>query len=74
MKRMLRKLKPMNLNCLEVTGIVAKRFLGVPYTVISARTRAISNRVATSTAPTNVERPSTMPSRPAGERGLRSLR
>src|ERR1700676_4478098 len=32
-KRMLRKLTPMNFNCLEVTGIVAKRFLGVPYTV-----------------------------------------
>jgi len=28
-KRMLEKLKPMNFNCLEVTGIVAKRFLGV---------------------------------------------
>jgi hypothetical protein len=41
MKRMLGKLKPMNFNCLEVTGIVAKRFLGVPYTVVSAHSRHI---------------------------------
>jgi hypothetical protein len=40
-KRMLGKLKPMNFNCLEVTGIVAKRFLGVPYTVVSAHSRHI---------------------------------
>jgi hypothetical protein len=39
--RILGKLKPMNFNCLEVTGIVAKRFLGVPYTVISAHSRHI---------------------------------
>lgn len=41
MKRMLRKIKPMNFNCLEVTGIVAKRFLGIPYTVVSAHSRHI---------------------------------
>jgi hypothetical protein len=41
MTRMLGKLKPMNFNCLEVTGIVAKRFLGVPYTVVSAHSRHI---------------------------------
>jgi hypothetical protein len=40
-KRILGKLKPMNFNCLEVTGIVAKRFLGVPYTVVSAHSRHI---------------------------------
>jgi hypothetical protein len=40
-KRMLEKLKPMNFNCLEVTGIVAKRFLGVPYAVVSAHSRHI---------------------------------
>jgi hypothetical protein len=39
--RMLKKLKPLNFNCLEVTGIVAKRFLGVPYTVVSAHSRHI---------------------------------
>jgi hypothetical protein len=41
MGRMLGKLKPMNFNCLEVTGIVAKRFLGVPFTVVSAHSRHI---------------------------------
>jgi len=38
---MLAKVKPLNFNCLEVTGIAAKRFLGVPYTVISAHSRHI---------------------------------
>jgi hypothetical protein len=41
MKRMLGKLKLTNFNCLEVTGIVAKRFLGVRYTVVSAHSRHI---------------------------------
>lgn len=40
-KRMLEKVRPLNFNCLEVTGIVAKRFLGVPYTVVSAHSRHI---------------------------------
>jgi hypothetical protein len=40
-KRMLEKLKPMNFNCLEVTSIVAKRFLGVPYAVVLAHSRHI---------------------------------
>jgi len=39
LQRMLGKLKPLNFNCLEVTGIVARRFLGVPYTVVSAHSR-----------------------------------
>ena len=41
LQRMLGKLKPTNFNCLEVTGIMAKRFLGVPYTVVSAHSRHI---------------------------------
>jgi hypothetical protein len=41
LQRMLGKLRPLNFNCLEVTGIVAKRFLGVPYTVVSAHSRHI---------------------------------
>jgi hypothetical protein len=41
LKRMLGKLRPLNFNSLEVTGIVAKRFLGVPYTVVSAHSRHI---------------------------------
>jgi len=41
LERMLAKVKPLNFNCLEVTGIAAKRFLGVPYTVVSAHSRHI---------------------------------
>jgi hypothetical protein len=41
LQRMLEKLRPLNFNCLEVTGIVARQFLGVPYTVISAHSRHI---------------------------------
>jgi len=41
LQRMLKKVKPLNFNCLEVTGIVGRRFLGVPYTVISAHSRHI---------------------------------
>jgi hypothetical protein len=41
LQRMLKKVKPLNFNCLEVTGIVAKRFLGVPYTVVSGHSRHI---------------------------------
>jgi hypothetical protein len=35
------KVKAQNFNCLEVTGIVAKRFLGVPYTSVLAHSRHI---------------------------------
>lgn len=40
-KRILGKVKPQNFNCLEVTGIAAKHFLGVPYTTVSAHSRHI---------------------------------
>ena len=39
--RILAKVKRQNFNSLEVTGIVAKRFLGVPYATISAHSRHI---------------------------------
>ncbi len=39
--RILAKVKSQNFNSLEVTGIVAKRFLGVPYVVLSAHSRHI---------------------------------
>src|SRR6266436_2829068 len=39
--RILEKVKGQDFNCLEVTGIVAKRFLGVPYTTVSAHSRHI---------------------------------
>lgn len=39
LKRILEKVKPGHFNGLEVTGIVAKRFLGVPYVSVSAHSR-----------------------------------
>jgi hypothetical protein len=41
LKRILRKVKRQHFNGLEVTGIVAKRFLGVPYTIVSAHSRHV---------------------------------
>jgi hypothetical protein len=41
LKRILEKVRPQYFNGLEVTGIVAKRFLGVPYAVISAHSRHV---------------------------------
>lgn len=41
LKRILREVKQHNFNGLEVTAIVAKRFLGVPYTMVSAHSRHI---------------------------------
>jgi hypothetical protein len=39
LKRILGKVKQQHFNGLEVTEIVVKRFLGVPYTVVSAHSR-----------------------------------
>jgi hypothetical protein len=41
LQRILAKVRLENFNCLEVTGIVAKRFLSVPYTTVSAHSRHI---------------------------------
>jgi hypothetical protein len=41
LKRILVKVRRQNFNSLEVTGIVAKRFLGVPYATVSAHSRHI---------------------------------
>jgi hypothetical protein len=41
LKRILVKVKHQNFNGLEVTGIAAKRFLGVPYVTVSAHSRHI---------------------------------
>ncbi|HLW84435.1 MAG TPA: hypothetical protein VKR60_04415 [Candidatus Sulfotelmatobacter sp.] len=38
-KRILEKVRPQQFNGLEVTGIVARRFLGVPYAVVTAHSR-----------------------------------
>jgi len=40
-KRILAKVKRLNFNSLEITGVAAKRFLGVPYTTVSAHSRHI---------------------------------
>ena len=39
--RILEKVKGQDFNCLEVTGIVAKRFLGVSYAIVSAHSRHV---------------------------------
>ena len=41
LKRILAKVKQQHFNGLEVTGIAAKRFLGVPYAVVSAHSRHV---------------------------------
>ena len=41
LKRILEKVRQQNFNCFEVTGIVAKRFLGVPYATVSGHSRHI---------------------------------
>jgi hypothetical protein len=41
LKRILGKVRQEHFNGLEVTGIVAKRFLGVPYAIVSAHSRHI---------------------------------
>jgi hypothetical protein len=41
LKRIFEKVKPQNFNCLEITGIGAKHFLGVPYTSVSVHSRHI---------------------------------
>lgn len=41
LKRILGKVKQQHFNSLEVTGIVAKRFLGVPYAIVSAHSRHV---------------------------------
>jgi hypothetical protein len=39
LQRILAKVKPQHFNGLEVTAIVARRFLGVPYVTVSAHSR-----------------------------------
>src|SRR4029079_15819671 len=41
LKRIFGKVKRQHFNALEVTEIVAKRFLGVPYSIVSAHSRHI---------------------------------
>jgi hypothetical protein len=41
MKRVLEKAEPSKFNCLEITEVSAKRFLGFPYVHVSAHSRHI---------------------------------
>jgi hypothetical protein len=41
LKRILEKVKRQHFNALEVTDIVGKRFLGVPYSIVSAHSRHV---------------------------------
>lgn len=41
LKRILGKVKQQHFNGIEVTEIAAKRFLGVPYTIVSAHSRHV---------------------------------
>jgi hypothetical protein len=41
LEQIARKVKHQNFNCLEVTAIVARRFLGLPYATVSAHSRHI---------------------------------
>jgi hypothetical protein len=41
LKRILEKVREQNFNCFEVTGIVAKHFLGVPYVTVSGHSRHV---------------------------------
>lgn len=41
LRRILRKVRQQPFNALEITGIVRKRFLAVPYTIVSAHSRHI---------------------------------
>lgn len=41
LKRIFAKVSRQNFNCLEVTGIVANRFWGIPYVTVSAHSRHI---------------------------------
>ena len=43
LERILVKVRPQSFNCLEVTGIVARSFLGIRYTTVSAHSRHIQS-------------------------------
>lgn len=55
LKRLLGKVRQHDFNSLEVTGIVAKRFPGVPYAIVSAHSRHIQQACYLDSA--NVRRP-----------------
>jgi hypothetical protein len=44
LKRILAKVRPQHFNGLQVTAIVARHFLGVPYVTVSAHSRHMQRR------------------------------
>ena len=66
LKRIIEKVKQQQFNGLEVTEIVARRFLGVPY-VTCLRTRGICNKAAISIAPWRDRRPNATRNGPEAE-------
>jgi hypothetical protein len=50
LERILSKVKPQNFNGLEVTGVDARHFLGVPYSVVTAHSRHIQQSCYLNTA------------------------
>jgi hypothetical protein len=52
-KHVLAKLRARNFNCLEVTGVTAKRFLGLPYVSVSAHSRHIQKSLVLETSSGN---------------------
>jgi hypothetical protein len=44
-QRMLTKLNSEKFNSMEITGVASKRFLGLPYVIVSARSRHIQDGV-----------------------------
>jgi hypothetical protein len=41
LKRIITSLKPKHFNCLEITSVTAKSFLGLPYVSVSAHSRHV---------------------------------
>lgn len=52
LKRILGKVEQQHFNGLEVTEIVAKRFLGVPYAIVSAHSRHVQQSCYLDSGPT----------------------
>jgi len=71
LKRILGKVRQQHFNGLEVTGIVAKRFLGLPYAIVSAHSRHIQQSCCLDGAPRDGG-PSATQSGPEVERVLQS--
>ncbi|HEX4920453.1 MAG TPA: hypothetical protein VFV92_06905, partial [Candidatus Bathyarchaeia archaeon] len=68
LKRILEKVRGQHFNSLEVTGIVERRFLGLPYTVVSEHSRHVQPSCYLDSAEARRRPPSTMQPGPETER------